>query len=264
MISSARGGEMSNLAYERLHHNLQTMKLTTIDSILDNFLELAAKEGQSTIEILDYLIDQEMKSKDAKSLAIRTRLAGFPSPKSVEDFDFGFQPSLDKAVIRELTSLRFIKNAENIVFLGPPGVGKTHLAIGLGLEAVRSGFKVHFTNAATLVERLVNADKQDKLEEKIKSLSKSQLLIMDEIGYLPFTVDGAHAFFQLISRFYETRSIILTSNKSYGEWGEIFNDHVIASAVLDRILHHCITINIKGDSYRLKERRKQGLIPQNR
>lgn len=255
---------MSNFAYERLHHNLQVMKLNTIDSILDNFLELAAKEGQSTIEILDYLIDQEMKSKDAKSLAIRTRLAGFPSPKKFEDFDFGFQPSLDKSVIRELTSLRFIKNAENIVFLGPPGVGKTHLAIAIGLEAVRSGFKVHFTNAATLMERLVNADKQDKLDEKIKGLSKFQLLIVDEIGYLPFTVDGAHVFFQLISRFYETRSIIFTSNKSYGEWGEIFNDHVIASAVLDRILHHCITINIKGDSYRLKERRKQGLIPQNR
>ena len=196
---------MSNFAYERLHHNLQVMKLTTIDSILDNFLELAAKEGQSTIEILDYLIDQEMKSKDAKSLAMRTRLAGFPSPKKVEDFDFGFQPSLDKSVIRELPNLRFIKNAENIVFLGPPGVGKTHLAIAIGLEAVRSGFKVHFTNATTLMERLVNADKQDKLEETIKSLSKFQLLIVDEIGYLPFTVDGAHAFFQLISRFYETQ-----------------------------------------------------------
>jgi DNA replication protein DnaC len=264
MIGSARGGEMSNFAYERLHHNLQVMKLDTIDSILDNFLEIAAKDGKSTIEILDYLVDQEMKSREAQSLAMRIRFAGFPAQKRLEDFDFEFQPSLDKSVIKDLTSLKFIRNCENIVFLGPPGVGKTHLAIALGLEAVRSGFRVHFANAATLIERLVNADRQDKLEQKIKGLSKFQLLIVDEIGYLPFTSDGAHAFFQLISRFYETRSIIFTSNKSYGEWGEIFRDHVIASAVLDRILHHCTTINIKGDSYRLKERRKQGLIPQNR
>jgi DNA replication protein DnaC len=125
-------------------------------------------------------------------------------------------------VIRDLTGLKFIRNCENIVFLGPPGVGKTHLAIALGLEAARSGFRVHSTNATTLIERLVNADRQDKLEQKIKELSKFKLLIVDEIGYLPFTVDGAHAFFQLISRFYETRSIIFTSNKSYGEWGEIF------------------------------------------
>jgi DNA replication protein DnaC len=163
---------MTNFAYERLHHNLQVMKLTTLDSILDNFLEIATKEGQSAIEILDYLIDQEMKSKEAQSQAMRIRSAGYPSQKELEDFDFEFQPSLDKSVIRELTSLRFIKNAENIVFLGPPGVGKTHLAIALGLEAVRSGFRVHFTNAAILIERLVDADKQDKLEEKIKGLSK--------------------------------------------------------------------------------------------
>jgi DNA replication protein DnaC len=190
------------------------------------------------------------------------RLAGFPIEKRLDDFDFKFQPSIDRASIRELASMRFIHNVENIVFLGPPGVGKTHLAIALGIEAVKAGFRVNFANAFILVERLIKAEKENKLEERIRKLSKFQLLIIDELGYLPFDNLGAHCFFQLISRRYEKGSIIFTSNKSYGEWGEIFKDNVIAAAILDRILHHCTTINIKGDSYRLKDRRRQGLIPQ--
>jgi DNA replication protein DnaC len=190
------------------------------------------------------------------------RLAGFPIEKRLNDFDFKFQPSIDRASIRELASMRFIHNVENVVFLGPPGVGKTHLAIALGIEAVKAGFRVNFANASILVERLIKAEKENKLEERIRKLSKFQLLIIDELGYLPFDNLGAHCFFQLISRRYEKGSIIFTSNKSYGEWGEIFKDNVIAAAILDRILHHCTTINIKGDSYRLKDRRRQGLIPQ--
>ena len=147
--------------------------------------------------------------------------------------------------------------------MGPPGFGKTHLAIALGIEAAEAGFKVNFSNASVQVERLAKAEKEKRLEDKIRRLSKFQLLIIDEIGYLPFDELGAHCFFQLISRRYEKASIIFTSNKSYGEWGDIFKDHVIAAAILDRILHHCTTVNIKGDSYRIKERRKQGLIPQN-
>ena len=253
----------SSLAYERLHHNLKAMKLLTVDSILANYLEIAAREGQSTIEVLDYLIDQEIKSRDAHDLSFRTRVAGFPAKKVFEDFELEFQPSLDGSVINDLKTLRFIRNAENVVFLGPPGVGKTHLAIALGMMALDAGFRVRFFNASDLIERLIKANRQDKLEEKIKGLAKFQLLIEDEIGYLPFSTEGAHAFFQLISRRYETKSIVNTSNKSYGEWGEIFGDHVVASDVLDRILHHCITINIKGESYRLKERRRQGILPHN-
>jgi DNA replication protein DnaC len=254
---------VSKLEYERLHHNLKLLNLITLESILDNYLEIASRDEKSSIEILDYLIAEELQSKEARSLSLRMRLAGFPVEKRLDNFDFKFQPSVDKASIKAIASLKFIHNAENVVFLGPPGVGKTHLAIALGIEAAEAGFKVNFSNASVLVERLAKAEKEKKLEDKIRGLSKFQLLIIDEIGYLPFDELGAHCFFQLISRRYEKASIIFTSNKSYGEWGDIFKDHVIAAAILDRILHHCTTVNIKGDSYRIKERRKQGLIPQN-
>jgi DNA replication protein DnaC len=174
---------MNGFEYERLHRNLRLLKLITFDSILDNYLEIAAKEGRSTIEIIDYLIAQELQSRDARSQALRMRIAGFPMDKRLDDFNFDFQPSLDQTVIREIASLKFIHNAENIVFLGPPGVGKTHLAIGLGIEAVKAGFKVHFANASSLVEKLEKADKEKRLEEKIRNLSKFHLLIIDEMGF---------------------------------------------------------------------------------
>jgi len=250
---------MSNFAYERLHSNLQHLKLDTIGSIVDNYLEIAAKDGKTTLEVLDYLIDQERLTKENTARESKMRLARFPVLKRLEDFDLDFQPSIERAVISDLASLRFAHNAENLVFLGPPGVGKSHLAIAMGSEAVNAGFKVYFANAGTLVEGLKDANVKGILEKKLKVLAKYDVLIIDEMGYLPFDSEGAHCFFQLVSRRYEKSSMIFTSNKSYDEWGEIFHDHVIAAAILDRILHHCTTVNIKGESYRLKERRKHGL-----
>jgi len=250
---------MNNFSYEKLHNNLQYLKLYTIEELLDNYLELAARDSKTTMEVLDYLFEQERKHREAVAIERRMKSAVFPVKKTLEEFDFEFQSSVDKKIIEDLATLRFVHNAENVVLLGPPGVGKSHLAIALGIEATKAGFSVYFANAGNLIERLKIATKEGVLEKKLKDFTKYNLLIVDEIGYLPFDEEGAHCLFQLISKRHEKRSTIFTSNKSYGEWGEIFKDNVIAAAVLDRILHHCTTISIKGESYRLKERKRQGI-----
>jgi len=210
------------------------------------------------MEVLDYLFEQEIKHREAVAIERRMKSAVFPVKKTLEEFDFEFQKSIDKKVIEDLATLRFVHNAENVVFLGPPSVGKSHLAIALGIEAVKAGISVYFTNTGNLIERLKTASREGMLEKKLRDLMKYKVLIIDEIGHLPFDEEGAHCLFQLISRRYEKSSTILTSNKSYGEWGDIFKENVIAVAVLDRILHHSTTINIRGESYRLNERKKQG------
>ena len=236
---------MSALVYERVHDNLKRLKLTTIESLLDNYLEIAAKEERSTLKVLDYLLDQEVKSKEDRAREFRMRLAAFPMEKRLEDFDVSFQPSLDPAVIRDLASLRFIHHAENVVFLGPREWERLIWLWLSATSAVKQGFRVYYANVSSLIERLMKANRENKLEERIKALTKFHLLIIDEMGYLPFNREGAHCFFNLISRRYEKSSTILRRT-SRGEWGEIFGDHVIAAAVLDRILHHSTTLNIKA------------------
>ena len=249
---------MDGLVYERLHRNLESLKLNTIESIVDNHLELAAKEDKPAVEVLDHLLEEEVKVRNASAMETRLKLAGFPVRKTLEEFDLSFQPSIDPSVIEELRTLRFVHNAECVCFLGPPGVGKTHLAIGLGIEAIRHGFSVHYTTAATLLDKLKKAEQRDGLDRKLKTFGKYKLLVIDEIGYLPMKREGAHLFFQLVSRRYEKAATIFTSNKPYSEWGEVMGDPVIAAATLDRILHHSTTVNIKGESFRLRARQRAG------
>jgi len=245
---------MTEIQYEKLIANLEKLKLYRIIEILDNYLERVTKEDINFTEALYYLVKEEAEFKEDKSLEIRTRVAGFPYRKTIEDFDFNFQPSIDIKQINELRTMRFISNKENVIFLGPPGVGKTHLAIALGIDAIRNNYSVYYMNCHELINKLNKAHFENTLERQLRTLLKYKVLIIDEIGYLPFDKQGANLFFQLISRKYEKSSIILTSNRSFKDWGEIFTDDVIASAILDRLLHHATVINIKGNSYRLKDR----------
>lgn len=245
-----------SVTYERLHANLKALKLHTVETIVDGHLESTSAKGKSVIEILDYLFDQEAKARQATVAESRLRLARFPARKSIEDFDFTFQPSVDKAQVRELATLRFVHNAENVILLGPAGVGKTHLAISLGQEAAKGGLSVYFTTVFDAMNKLKKAEQRGTLEIAMRSLVQPKLLVFDEIGYLPMDREAAHFFFRVVSDRYERGSMVLTSNKTFSEWGEVMGDTVMASAVLDRLLHHSTVIHVKGESYRLKERRR--------
>lgn len=244
---------------EQVHQHLERLKLMTMDALLEPTLERAMRESLSPLETIGYLVEQEWASKNSATIQTRMRSAGFPVKKRIEEFDFGFQPSIDQTVIRDLATLRFVENGENVVFLGPPGVGKTHLAIGLGAAAIEQGVSVLFINASVLIEQLKEAYHTGHQDSCLKRLNRPRLLIIDEIGYLPFDAPAAYCFFQLVSRRYEGRSTIFTSNKTFADWGEIFQDQVIAAALLDRILHHCTVVNIRGASYRMKDRKNHKL-----
>ncbi len=201
-----------------------------------------------------------MAAKREKHYTMRVQMARFPFRKTRDGFEWKAQSSIDPKVIKRLATMRCVANGATALLLGAPGVGKMHLSVALGLEACRLGLRVMFTTAAALITTLGKALYENRLEERRKMLTQPERLIIDEIGYLPIDRQGANLLFQLVSRRYERGAILLTSNQSLGAWGEVFGDAVIASAILDRLLHHATTVNIKGDSYRLREKRKAGLI----
>ncbi|MGV8080301.1 MAG: IS21-like element helper ATPase IstB [Syntrophales bacterium] len=243
-----------------LNRLLERMKMDSLAVQLDAFCEQAAKKDLGYREFLTAALQTEWNGRHQKGVEARMKLARFPWVKTLEGFDFAFQPSLDRKVIRELTALGFVDRCENIIILGPPGVGKTHLAIALGIKALDAGHTVLFLSLESLMTRLTRARRENRVERQLQQFVYPKVLIIDEMGYLPMSREEAGLFFRLLSRRYEKASTIITSNKSFIDWGEIFNDQILATAILDRLLHHCTTLNIKGESYRLKEKRKAGLI----
>ena len=240
--------------YTRVCAALQQLQLTHMAAHLDELTAQAASANWSALDYLDHLTQVEVNARFEREVQRKLRLAHLPYFKTLDQFDFAFQPSVNERQVRDLASLRFVANCENLLLLGPPGVGKTHLAVSLGMAAVSRGFSVYFSTVADLLDVVARDARADRLAQRMQTLCRPQLLILDEMGYFSLDKRAAQFLFQLVSRRYQKGSIILTSNKSYADWGDIFADPVLASALLDRLLHQSVTLNIRGSSYRLKDK----------
>jgi len=245
---------LSELTSNRIRATAGKLGLPHLAEALNQYIQRADEAKMGYLELIDLVLAEELAVRDDRRFRNGLRLSKLPHHKTLEDYDFSFQPDLDPRKVKDLATLSFVEDKANVALLGPPGVGKTHLAVALAVAACRAGYSIYFTSLDDMVRHLKAAEDQGRLMSKLTSYLRPAVLVVDEVGYQPLERAEANLVFQVISKRYEKGSIILTSNKTFSEWGQVFGDEVLATAILDRLLHHCEVVSINGNSYRLKNR----------